>query len=995
MRASAALPLAWSDGTLQTGDLQAGIELQSFDLQRLSALVGTPLGGTLSVRGRLDGPLEALQPNLAISLDQPRMSSIAFSELWSGRLEGGVGDGAQLEMASASSFADGVLTADFAANGWPSYLWLKRGVGFLRLKGDQRGYRWDAVGLTLDGIQVAIPTQQRFESVGGELNGSGQLAFAPLSLNGRLTVEAPRIGALAMQKAVLEGALQNSRFEADAVLSPLLGSLTINAKGVVNGSLNSRVDANGLDVNWLLGLSRQLRGPDRLDGVPLGRADDLGTLVINTFGGSLDGQLKALIKARQALRVYALAHPDQGPQLERLEGRLDAVASLKGPRLKELVADVQAKAHLWTDGDDQAQALQLEPVVATVKGPLFGGVGNFSFLHLPFSLLALIAPVPPMMKGALGAKGSYDLRGESPLIRSSLTLESATLGDQPLRFERDSLVVKDQALRLDLALKCGESDEVVAIYGAVPFDPSSELNLQVESHGDALNHLTALSGGSVKIQSGSTDLRLILRGSLTQPVANGFVVVSDGNITLGQQSVSRINASMLFDFDRVELQRLEARVGPDGTLSGAGSIGLFQEKVVESPLTFALTTAKIRQEIARYQVDGTVIVTGALARPSIGGELTLSDGLITPRSGVLAKSRQGGLRPGLLPANQFGASDDTPSDVSMINLVEETWDFKDPLVLMGPGTPLPASQERLKDLMPNLPAVRLENLRLGLGPDLEVKMPPFISFRGGGQLVLNGPLDPSLQARGLIRLESGRVSLFTTTFILDSKALNVAVFTPSLGLVPYVDVAMKARVSDGVSIGESDRATTSNVFETNGLGALSIGGGQLNLVRITVEATGRADRLLGDLKLRSSPPMGEAELLGLIGGNSLTGLAGGGGAALATVVGQSLLSPVIGTLTDAFGQRMQIALFPTYVTPDVKSEEERTSGRVPPTFTVVTEIGLDVSDRVDLSVIAAPNNSDVPPQATVSYQLTPNTNVTGSMDTNGTWQSQFQVFFRF
>ena len=147
--------------------MQAGIELQSFDLQRLSALVGTPLGGTLSVRGRLAGPLEALQPNLAISLDQPRMSSIALSELWSGRLEGGVGEGAQLEMASASSFADGALTADFAANGWPSSLRLKRGVGFLRLKGDQRGYRWDAAGLTLDGIQIAIPTQQRFESVGG------------------------------------------------------------------------------------------------------------------------------------------------------------------------------------------------------------------------------------------------------------------------------------------------------------------------------------------------------------------------------------------------------------------------------------------------------------------------------------------------------------------------------------------------------------------------------------------------------------------------------------------------------------------------------------------------------------------------------------------------------------------------------------------------------------------------------------------------------------
>jgi translocation and assembly module TamB len=130
MRASATLPLAWSDGMVQTGDLQAGLELQSFDLQRLSALVGTPLGGTLSVRGRLAGPLEGLQPNLAISLDQPRVSSIALSELWSGRFEGVVGEGSQLEMASASSFAPGALTADFAANGWPASLRLKRGEAF-------------------------------------------------------------------------------------------------------------------------------------------------------------------------------------------------------------------------------------------------------------------------------------------------------------------------------------------------------------------------------------------------------------------------------------------------------------------------------------------------------------------------------------------------------------------------------------------------------------------------------------------------------------------------------------------------------------------------------------------------------------------------------------------------------------------------------------------------------------------------------------------------
>ena len=65
--------------------------------------------------------------------------------------------------------------------------------------------------------------------------------------------------------------------------------------------------------------------------------------------------------------------------------------------------------------------------------------------------------------------------------------------------------------------------------------------------------------------------------------------------------------------------------------------------------------------------------------------------------------------------------------------------------------------------------------------------------------------------------------------------------------------------------------------------------------------------------------MSQTQLLGLIGGNSLAGLTGGGaGTALAAVLGQSLLSPVLGTFTDAFNQRLQFALYPTYVTPNVR-----------------------------------------------------------------------------
>jgi translocation and assembly module TamB len=134
----------------------------------------------------------------------------------------------------------------------------------------------------------------------------------------------------------------------------------------------------------------------------------------------------------------------------------------------------------------------------------------------------------------------------------------------------------------------------------------------------------------------------------------------------------------------------------------------------------------------------------------------------------------------------------------------------------------------------------------------------------------------------------------------------------------------------------------------------------------------------------------------LIGGNSLAGLSGGAaGTALATVVGQSLLSPLLGTLSDAFGRRVSLALYPTYVSPEVSSEKEIRSGRLPPQLVFGSEIGLDITDRLNLSVLAAPNRSDIPPQINLKYKASESFNLEGSVDTQGAWQTLLQVFFRF
>ena len=993
LRAEGRLPLAWRDGSLQVGDLMAGFALQELPLARLAAVTEVPLQGTLSARGQLQGPLNALRPDVALDLNRPGAGPLRMPERWQGRLAGDLSTGLTIGLVSGSSASPAALKVLLAADGWPTTVDLERGGGVLRVRsGQDRQLQWIADRLSLDGIQLALSTETPIQPVRGRLSGDGSLRLQPLQLKGAVRVDDPTVQGVALKQIELDGQLIGGRYQAQGRLQPEQGEIQMKASGRLNAELRSRFEATAVDVPWLLAVARQLRGDDTDHAGPVGLADDLGTLVIDTFGGSLDGHLQALAMSRQAVEAYDLAHPRPGAEADDLDGRLDAVVTLFGPDVRSLFVEADARAHLWVDGEDKDQMLQMEPLVAQIKGPLQGGEGRFSLLHLPFSLLGLVAPLPSALRGAIGAKGVYDLSGQGPLLTLELDFEQVSFGGTTLVLERRQVELSNTGVKVDLALRGSAASETVQVRGLIPLSLRDELELDVESHGDALGFLASSAGDALSVKRGSSDLRLMLRGYLDQPQANGFLVVRNGELKAGEQTLRRINTSLVFDFNRVEVSRLEATLASGGTLTAAGAVGLFVPREEVTPLTIRLSKGKLRQSIVDVSAEGEVTVEGALNRPLISGQLNLSKGMIQPRGGLLSR-----LRRGLGASQPRGVQTVTSppgSPVPRESLLEESWDYSQPLVLFGPGVASPVSKE-FQDALPNLPAVRFRNFRLGLGPDLQVQMPPLISFRGGGQLLINGPLDPSLQLRGLIRLNRGRLSLFSTTFRLDSKAPNVAVFTPSLGLIPYVDIAMKTRVSDSVQTGENGASSTSNVFDLNGLGSMGDGGGSLRLVKVTVQATGPADRLLGNLDLRSSPPMSEAQLLSMIGGNSLSGLAGAGGAALATVLGQSLLSPVIGTLSDAMGQRLQIALFPTYITPEVKDAEERTSGRVPPKFTLVTEIGVDVSDRFDFSVLAAPNTTDVPPQATVTYQLNPNTALSGSVNSNGTWQSQLQVFFRF
>ncbi|MEB3234814.1 MAG: translocation/assembly module TamB domain-containing protein [Cyanobacteriota bacterium] len=984
LTAQGRLPLRLQPGRgMVAGPLQLQLLLHRYPLQRLQPVLGSRLSGVLTAQGTISGPLNALIPDLSLELNRLGAGALQLNEVWRGHWLGASGGGGQLQLQAQAPAPAADLQASLNRGWMPMRVTLRRGQGQLLLQGQPQAYRWSAQELLLDGLGLRLGPRAIPQPLSGRLSGSGDLSLQPLGFSGQAQLARPALLGLRLQQARLQGRYRRQGYQVSGTLNPTSeGRLALEAQGRWRGPFKLAISARGLNRDTLQQLAYvwpQWQG--RLL-APGGQARDLGTLMIDTLGESLQQQLEALAAAKLRLQNSEREGSSALQQrLRQLDTRLDADITLQGPTLKRAQLDLAARGHLWKRSGQSDQALSADPFEIRLEGPVLQGRGTFNLQQLPLTLLALLTPVPDSLRGALSLQGRYGLGGRSPELNLKLGLERAELGGRELSLSRGSVVLQGQSLNLDLALQAEGASSSLDLAGMLPLDPTRQgLELRLASRGDGLRFLTAAAEPELTWSSGSADLQLLLRGSVRDPIANGFLRIRDGQLKALNQTVEDLEATVLFDFEQLLVQELKARVGSAGTITGSGHLGLVNPTATQPALSVALNQVPFALPRIQAIADGNLAIGGSLRDLQMGGEVTIARGSINAQRGRLVAAKP-------------GRAQTTPRQ-GVSQLLQENWDFQSPLLLVGSEVQTNSGRDVLQ-AVPRFKPLGFNDLRLKLGPDLRIVIPNAASFKTAGLLRLSGRLDPSLRARGVLRLLQGRLNLFTTTFSLDPDAPNVAIFTPALGLVPYLDIAMRTRVSDNLAVAGLGSAGAQSLAEIEAQGGpTSLN--QLNLVRITVSVSGPADRLAQNIRLRSSPPLPESRLIALIGGNSLAALGGAGaGAAIATVVGQTLLSPVLGGLSDAFGQRLSFGLYPTYLYPNVTNDAVLQSRRLAPQLVLGSEIGVDVTERFNVSVLTAPNRSDVPQQLNLNLRATDLINLQGSVDSQGAWQTQMQLFFRF
>ena len=487
-----------------------------------------------------------------------------------------------------------------------------------------------------------------------------------------------------------------------------------------------------------------------------------------------------------------------------------------------------------------------------------------------------------------------------------------------------------------------------------PNNTDLSLDVDIRNNGIAL---LSLFTDLVAWKGGEGDVKLQVRGtfdpSLSSPIrlnATGKATFKDAIFSAKAlpQDLTNVNGDILFNNDRIQVQNLQGQFS-NGQVTAQGTLPILaplaaNDPDVATPLVITLDKIALKLE-NRFEggVNGTILVTGAALAAQVGGDITLSNGRV------------------ILPNGQGNA----------------------PVVGTASAPPTPGFFTQ----------PQFNNLQVSLGDRMRVTSDPILSFVATGDLLINGTINDTfndISPNGTIYLKQGQVNLFATQFNLQRDYDNRAVFSPTRGLDPYIDVRLITSVPEVVRVPVANAASPFGVAEladTTASPSTSTDFGSLQTIRVQASVTGLASQIYNNLELSSSPSRTESEIVALIGGNFLSSIgqaADNPTLALASVAGSTLLSGLQNLISEATGLT-DFRLFPT----TVSSDKARSS-----TLALAAELGYDITDKLSVSVLQLLTAAE-PTRFSLRYRVNDQLLLRGSTNLSGDNRAVLEFETRF
>ncbi|HEY9657890.1 MAG TPA: translocation/assembly module TamB domain-containing protein, partial [Allocoleopsis sp.] len=965
-------------------NLDLAVQLRDYAITNLPIPIpeAITVAGTTDFDGRVSGTIDALRVAGNLGLNNFAVNDAVFEPRLTGNFLYASNQRIDLNVAGARDR----IAVNLDGQNRPQSFYVQWQDAIAEGRGEGDRLVATVQNFPLEALNIAPAAQLGLGEVAGMLNGRFNINLAELSnpsIVGELAVANPAIDYIKADSFTGKfryfdgvGVLDDGELRRGGSRYLLAGTYNPYAETQFQGKVTAepgRIEDIFAALQWfqLTDLSRGIEPPTYATAV------SVETESVGNPNATILNQLRRYSEI-VALRNLQIAQREEAeflPDLSTLQGAFSgevnlAYSSKTGPKL-----DFDLSGQDWQWGKYQVNQviaqggfdkgiLTLRPVllqsddsVLKFTGQVGGEEqsGQLIAQNIPLEVLRDLFKLPLDVEGGTlsanaflsGSLGNPQVLGEVLLADATLNQVDAPpfrtlFGYSNARLEVESRVVDDEQ---DTFRFTGSIPYRFPFMTVAPASNAFNLNLNIRNNGLAL---VSLFTDQIAWKGGEGDVQLQVNGAIDstsqdQPKLSEISALGEATIqdaTIGSRTlpedITNVNGNIVFNTDRIQVKTLQGQFS-NGELVAQGTLPLLiplnrQNPEAEAPLTLSLNNLRLDlKNLYRGGVDGQVLLLGTALSPVISGDIRMHDGSV------------------YIP------------------------DQASPMTTASTDTAAPA-----------LPGItnppELQDFRVVLGDRLRVVKEPLLNFLVAGDFLLNGTQD-DLRPDGTINLLTGQVNLFTTQFYLSRDHDNVAIFTPSRGLDPFLDVKLVASVPEVTRA----PAQTSSLNSSEIADTPAFEYGALQTIRVEASVNGPASQIYNNLELTSSPRRSEAEIVALIGGSFINTLGQGNATtAIANLAGATLLTGLQNFITDATGLT-DFRLFPT----NVLSDDERSSA-----LALGAELGVDITDRFSVSVLQILTAEDAT-RFNLRYRLTDQLTLRGSADTDGNSQAVLEFVTQF
>ncbi len=969
---------------IKFGDIDTSFKINRTQLSNLNIFRKNDIRGFITAKGELTGKITDPDISINFNLDYPHFKGIRIREIWEGDIKNENNE-FLLNMKNRYSPIPSFVSLRF-----DSYFKLNN-ANFIRVFNSNKGtisidkqddsYKWRADNFPLDELELSINKNQ-FDRIDGIITGEGSISSDQSYLDGRIAWSLGKYGNINLANSLFDFSVKNNSFYINSSLYPIDGGIIeVEYDSSKNNLINS--EFKDISTRWTILTAVDIFNFNNKKVIPVSESNILDDLEINKENKSLKERIdfindfienSNLLEDKFNLQKY----------LNKFRSRYNGKISINGDRPVNYKLNAKLNGYLDISKDDYKN--NKEEFSIDLEGGLLTGKGSLRIKKLPLSAANIFLNEPRDFLGGLDLNLFYDIDTKS--FSSEIFSNNSSIKNNIIIFDRGLVEFNNSIFDIDFSLTINDSEIPISFEGSIPINKSENLDLRLIGNGKFIELIDIFAEEYFTFKEGDVNLRVILKGTLNKPLLNGFIVVKDSEIDFLNNIIKDINSTIIFDFDSLEINNLEAKAEDSGKIFIKGSLPFYSKDDSENAEIKLITNRfTLKNDNFNFLIDSDVDLSGSFESPVLRGSLSFNNGFINFNSTNQNNKKE----------NNLIRKEDKK------DWPELYWNNNENIEIISNETIL--NSVLLGETLPNyLDNLSFNNLKLKLGPDFKLQYSELVQAYLDTKLDLNinGKVGKDLNARGLIYLKKGRANLYTTPFKLDKNKENYILFASRSGVVPFINFSLVSKVPDSI-IPISENNQDSNISSdlnvdatSSGLGSFGIGNSRL--IKIEASYEGFLDQLsFADenrrIQLRSTPDYNRSQIIGLIGGNS------------ANLINRAFISQL--NNADAFSERFQLSLYPALIENndslnifsnenlDIENDGQSSSKEEFSSEAWVAEIGFDINDAINFAFQTVPGRDDISPLGILTFQANPNLELLGSYDSNGDWKSQVQLFFRY